>query len=57
MIAPPDYRSMDPDIDQDLPPPQEYALRIPDFMAYRTPQILQKFIESGRVAQMQVWGV
>ena len=48
---------MDPDLHQDLPPSlQEYAVRIPDFMAYRTPQILQKFIDSGRVAQMQVWG-
>ena len=35
-------------------PLKEYALRIPMYMAFRTPAILKHLIESGRAAQMQV---
>ena len=37
-------------------PLKEYALRIPLYMAFRTPGILKYFIDSGRAAQMQVRG-
>ena len=35
-------------------PLKEYAIRIPSFMWFRTPEILQLFIDSGRVKEMQV---
>lgn len=35
-------------------PLMQYAVRIPSFMWYRTPEILHKFIEAGRAAEMQV---
>lgn len=34
-------------------PLKEYAIRIPSFMAFRTPEILKSFVDSGKVKQMQ----
>ncbi|GAX82871.1 hypothetical protein CEUSTIGMA_g10297.t1 [Chlamydomonas eustigma] len=34
-------------------PLMEYTVRIPGYMAYRTPQILDELVTSGRAAQMQ----
>lgn len=35
-------------------PLKEYAIRMPLYMAYRAPDILKLFVDSGRVKEMQV---
>lgn len=35
-------------------PLKEYAIRMPLYMAYRAPEILKLFVDSGRVKEMQV---
>jgi hypothetical protein len=35
-------------------PLMEYTVRIPGYMAYRTPNILDELVTSGKAAQMQV---